>query len=268
MDMPTENNNAGPSNSYGNNIDTTNIRSTITLGRSGSKGKKNTTSEVVERNSEGSSLGKRKAAEGEDGSSTAGEKRRAAKKRKGKEIRAARYIKVCDDNTKQRIERAMKEAMYMIDSKEINPTHQKYSVLRATGGVFIVDIAKTVLCSCLDFQNGFHCKHILFILLRILKLDSKSKLIYQKALKKKELKFIFNNSPRIIYPSKGIVDRLKAIAKRDQNNRKPIDDDCLCCNEPLGNQEILIWCETCGKNIHQDCFTQWERSITVKQKVK
>ncbi|RHZ71592.1 hypothetical protein Glove_256g143 [Diversispora epigaea] len=96
MDMSTENNNAGPSNSYENNIDTTNIQSTITLRRSGSKGKKNTTSEVVERNSEGSSLGKRKA-EGEDGSSTAGEKRRAAKKRKGKEIRAARYIKVCDD---------------------------------------------------------------------------------------------------------------------------------------------------------------------------
>ncbi|CAG8823335.1 20156_t:CDS:2, partial [Dentiscutata erythropus] len=97
---------------------------------------------------------------------------------------------------------AVKEPMYLIDCKEVNPTQRKYVVLGPTGE--------------------------LFILLRILKVHPESDLVYQKALKEKELKLIFNNSPQITYPSKGIVDQLKAIASRDQKKRKPIDDDCSC----------------------------------------
>ncbi|CAG8480083.1 5225_t:CDS:2 [Diversispora eburnea] len=249
MNTTTKTNNAGHSN--------------ITLRRDRSSRKINTTSEA-ERNGESSSLGKRKAVEDED---TKG-KKKATKKRKGVERRAARYIKDCSDDTKKQIERAVKEPMYLIDCKEVNPTQRKYVVLGPTGEVYTTDIAKIVSCSCPDFHNGIHCKHILFILLRILKVHPESDLVYQKALKEKELKLIFNNSPQITYPSKGIVDQLKAIASRDQKKRKPIDDDCSCCHEPLGNQKVLIWCDACGNNIHLDCFTTWERSLRVEQKVK
>ncbi|RHZ80965.1 hypothetical protein Glove_130g41 [Diversispora epigaea] len=267
MDITTETNSAGLSNSNGTtNIDTTNNQSTTTLRRGESKGKVNVISEVTERNEEGSSLGKRRAAEDEDRSATTKKKRKSAKKRKGKKIRKTRYIKVCEEK-KKRIERSMNQPMYMIDCKEIDPTHRKYSVLSPTGCVYTTDIAKTVSCSCHDFQNGIRCEHILFIFLRILDVDPSSDLIYQKVLIEKELKSIFNNSPNITKPSEGTVDQLKAIASRKQHNRKPIDDNCPCCYEPLGNQKILIWCESCGNNIHQDCFTEWEQSLPATKKV-
>ncbi|RHZ55853.1 hypothetical protein Glove_410g110 [Diversispora epigaea] len=268
MDIPTETYNASPSNSYGTNMDTINTPSIMTLQKGSSKEKIKATSEVAEGSGEVSTLGKRKAVavENEDGSSTANRKRKAAKKRKRNEKRAARHIIDCSNFTKRRIERAMNEPMYMIGYEEINQTHRKYSVLGPTGEVYTTDIKKILSCTCPDFQKGFHCKHILFILLRILNADPNSDLIYQKALKEKELKLIFNNSPNITIPSDGIVEQLKAIASKDQRNRRLIDGNCTCCFEPLGNQKVLIWCKSCGNNLHLDCFTEWEKSLDPKQK--
>ncbi|RHZ73279.1 hypothetical protein Glove_232g124 [Diversispora epigaea] len=283
-----------------------------------------------------STLGKRKAAESEGGSSVA--KMRATKnrrllsasKRKGKKGRKARHVKVCNDDTKNRIERAMSQPLYLIDHKEVDPTNREYTVLGPTGLVYttvisktlscscpdfksgfhckhidtknrieramsqplyLIDhkevdptnreytvlgptglvyttvISKTLSCSCPDFKSGFHCKHILFVLLRILKVDQNSDLIYQKALVGRELKSIFANSPNINLPSERDVRQLKALASKNQYNRKSIEGDCQVCCEALANQKILIWCEKCGINIHQECFNEWEESLPVDQAV-
>ncbi|CAG8529913.1 11162_t:CDS:2, partial [Diversispora eburnea] len=198
MNHLIQDNIAGFSNSIVANMDmdTTNTQS-LRGGRS--KRNINTSSEVAERNGEDSLLRKRKAAEYE----SFGGKKKAAKKRKGKEGRAARYIKECSNDTKKRIERAIKQPIYLIGYEEINPTKQEYTVLGETG-----------------------CQ-----------------------------------------PSKSTVEELKNIASRPQHNRKPIDDDCPVCYEPLNNQKILVWCEGgCGKNLHQDCFLKWESTFQANRK--
>ncbi|RHZ89095.1 hypothetical protein Glove_19g231 [Diversispora epigaea] len=201
-------------------------------------------------NGEGSSsvLGKRKS--NKRVLSNNESKRKKAKKNEP-EKRAARLIKTCNKENKKRIERSLTEFLHLVDFKEINPTHQEYSVLGPTGHVYTAVISTTVSCSCPDFSLGFHCKHLV-----ILKMNSNCYIIYQKALLTRELRLIFKKSSKIVLqPNEKEIEKLKAIASI---KRKPIDGNCSVCMEPLNNGQKLIWCQSgCGNNVHQDCFTEW-----------
>ncbi|RHZ59088.1 hypothetical protein Glove_365g166 [Diversispora epigaea] len=181
-------------------------------------------------NGEGSSsvLGKGKIDNGENLSNTKGKKKKA-KNRNKPEKRAARFINTCNKMNKLRIERAMTQFLYLVDYKEINPTHHEFSVLGPTGHFFVF--------------------------LKVLKINPNSYFIYQKALIMKELRFIFNKSPKIVLPNEKEIEKLKEIASI---KRRPIDGNCSVCMEPLNNNKKLIWCQSgCGNNIHQDCFAEW-----------
>ncbi|RHZ59149.1 hypothetical protein Glove_365g209 [Diversispora epigaea] len=206
-------------------------------------------------NGEGSSsvLGKRKA--DKRGPSNTESKRKKAKNKNEPEKRAARIIKTCNKENKKRIERALTEFLHLVGFKEINPTHQEYSVLGPTGHVYTAVISSTVSCSCPDFSLGFHCKHLFFVFLKVLKINSNCYLTYQKALITPELRFIFKKSSKIVLPTEKEIEKLMAIASI---KRKPIDGNCSVCMEPLNNGQKLIWCQSgCGNNIHQDCFSEW-----------
>ncbi|RHZ80783.1 hypothetical protein Glove_132g153 [Diversispora epigaea] len=167
--------------------------------------------------------------------------RRKGKADERKETRLATYKHVCNKYTRLRMERAMTEYMYLIDCKEINLTKREYMILGPAGSVYTIIISNILSCSCPDFRKGFQCKHILFVFLKALKVDSNSKLIYQKALLTDELKSIFNRSPRIIL-------------------RKPIDGKCPICLELMNKKEKLVWCQSrCGNNIHEKCFNLWKQ---------
>lgn len=45
--------------------------------------------------------------------------------------------------------------------------------------------------------------------------------------------------------------------------RKPIDDECPVCQEPLASSSRadIVWCKAqCGTNLHRACWAEWERS--------
>ncbi|RHZ89235.1 hypothetical protein Glove_17g45 [Diversispora epigaea] len=195
------------------------------------------------------SLGKRKAAENNDCSSTI--------KRKRFELRTVRF-RHATKHDPNRIRRAKTEFMYLIGYEVINPRLRKYSVLGPTGYVHTIAISKTVSCSCPDFHLGFQCKHIYFVFLKVLMVDQNNKLIYQKELLINELKSIFDDSPPVtLQPNDGEIKKLKSIAAI---KRRPIDGDCPVCREPLNNNERLIWCQSgCGNNIHHNCFMEWKK---------
>ncbi|CAG8529894.1 11161_t:CDS:2 [Diversispora eburnea] len=187
-------------------------------------------------NGEGSStnLGKRKAAEIDDGSSTGG---------KRKETRKEKFRQ----KTKERIKRAITERMYLVGHKEINFTQREYTILGPTGCVHTTAITNILSCSCPDFQ-------------KVLKVDHNSKLIYQKALLTNELRSIFDKAPRIHLPSKKFINQLEETIVSIKRRRK-IGDDC-----PIWYGEDLVWCQSgCGNNIHRNCFNQWKQiNPTVK----
>lgn len=64
-------------------------------------------------------------------------------------------------------------------------------MLGSTGNVYTVQVGHVPSCSCPDGSKGNHCKHLLFVLLKILQVPQDSNLWYQAALLTNELEAIF-----------------------------------------------------------------------------
>jgi hypothetical protein len=62
------------------------------------------------------------------------------------------------------------------------------TVLGSTGNVYSVNIGQVPSCDCPDFaRSSDACKHVLFVMTRVLRLSHSNPVIYQKALLQKEL---------------------------------------------------------------------------------
>ena len=53
--------------------------------------------------------------------------------------------------------------------------------------VYQVTVGRHPDCTCPDFQKGNLCKHYLFVMLRVLRLDHHDPLVWQRALLKAEV---------------------------------------------------------------------------------
>ncbi|CAF2787458.1 unnamed protein product [Rotaria sp. Silwood2] len=92
-----------------------------------------------------------------------------------------------------RIQRALSQRLYLLaaSSTQAEPLYREYKVFGQTGNVYTVIITHLPSCTCPDHANGYLCKHIIFVLHRVLKVDRRSPLLYQKALLTNELNEIF-----------------------------------------------------------------------------
>merc|ERR1712151_692915 len=67
-------------------------------------------------------------------------------------------------------------------------------VLGSTGNVYEVEIGPSPCCDCPDFlRRQSPCKHVLFVYLRVLRLDSDDPRIWQKRLRAPDLADILQN---------------------------------------------------------------------------
>ncbi|CAG8753882.1 18138_t:CDS:2, partial [Dentiscutata erythropus] len=159
-----------------------------------------------------------------------------------KERRKARCRTVCSKRTKDRINRATSQRMYLIERKDVDQTKKQFTVMGSTGNMFVY--------------------------LKVLRVPSTSKLIFQRALLSKEIRSIFSKSPDLATLANYRVRSFyNSIAKVTDNvKRRPIDGDCPICYEPLKPEEVdtIVWCRGgCGNNIHKDCFTQWKNTRNI-----
>ncbi|KAG5914786.1 hypothetical protein E4U53_004594 [Claviceps sorghi] len=127
-------------------------------------------------------------------------------------------------------------------------------VAGSTGNVYTVEIGRTPRCTCPHALRDNHCKHIIYILARVLQAPYHH--VYQRALLSSELRSIFANAPGVgaetAGPSRG-------------RHRKSIEGDCPICFCPFDTRspESIVWCRAaCGQNIHQECFEMWARTKT------
>ncbi|CAG8440677.1 14563_t:CDS:2 [Cetraspora pellucida] len=172
------------------------------------------------------------------------------------EKRQARVRTICSRKIKDRINRATSQRMYLISRKDLDPTKKEFAILGSTGNVYTVTISHIPNCTCPDFQG-------------VLRVSSKSQLIYQKALVSKELRVIFSRSPDFATLASYRVRALyNAISKGRTGfeygvKRRPIEGDCPICYEALTpeRKDKVLWCQNgCGNNIHKECFLQWKGS--------
>lgn len=161
-----------------------------------------------------------------------------------------------------RISRALSQRMFMIDRTKESRSRHLFRVLGSTGNVYTVVISTSPKCDCPDSSPV--CKHIIFVLCRVLRVPHDSHLIGQTSISTQDLTTVLGQErghcSADIQADKRVWDALsEGISPEIDPIRKPVkpDDDCPICYEPLAN-EMLVWCKsTCGNNMHNSCMTRW-----------
>mmetsp|Transcript_21405 Transcript_21405/g.59557 ORF Transcript_21405/g.59557 Transcript_21405/m.59557 type:complete len:369 (-) Transcript_21405:120-1226(-) len=157
----------------------------------------------------------------------------------------------------------------------------QFVVLGSTGNVYNVDIERIPTCTCPDHaKNNDLCKHILFVLLKVMGVSHKCRLIYQQAWTSGELKKMFadfrkrwNTVRGNGVMAKGTVQTAYAQLKDGSKKREQVEgmecrqqdineaDDCPICFDPLSTGGQCTFCKAqCGANFHEDCIRSWLQS--------
>jgi len=195
-------------------------------------------------------------------------KRQRKKKTEGEgeepeEKRLKRFRSKAPVSYMERLQRVTSQRMFLIDREKVvgedgECPEEKFDIAGSTGNIYQVTICRVPRCTCPDAAKGNQCKHIIYVMVNVLK--AREDLAYQLALLSTELVEIFANAP--VTPQ--LSDGAPSSSTDTGGFRKPIEGDCPVCvmefNESDKSEEIL-WCKgACGNNIHRHCFEQWARS--------
>ncbi|KAF2275147.1 uncharacterized protein EI97DRAFT_400576 [Westerdykella ornata] len=149
-------------------------------------------------------------------------------------------------------ERALTQRL-IIQSRERCGTdevpEEKVTIVGTTGNLYTVKVSQVPSCNCPHARKGNQCKHIIYVMLRVLK--APEHIAYQLALTSSELRDLFKRAPPIPDAENDGDDA--------NGNRKPIEGDCpICCTELEPTKEALVYCkQSCGHNFHKSCMSQW-----------
>ncbi|KAI5824771.1 hypothetical protein K523DRAFT_342779 [Schizophyllum commune Tattone D] len=195
------------------------------------------------------------------------------KKKKDEEKRPGRYRSRCPVAILERLERVLSQRFYMVDRRRNDgELREQFSVLGSTGNVYTVTIGPKPSCDCPDALKGNHCKHIIFVFIKVLQVPQSSELWYQSGLLSSELESIFNSAPTAPRASaKHIQDAYdRATGKVEKQaessttaNKMPEEgDDCAICYDGMHGQaaSALVWCRVCKNALHKECFNQYKSS--------
>ncbi|KAH9905471.1 hypothetical protein F4778DRAFT_709373 [Xylariomycetidae sp. FL2044] len=180
-------------------------------------------------------------------------KKPRVKKDKDVEKRLKRFRAKAPQSFQVVYERATSQRFYVLSRTSAGTPQcpEEYVELTgSTGNIYTVHIAQLPTCTCPHARNGNQCKHILYVMSRVLR--ARLEHVYQLALLSSELQEIFRDAPPI-----EIGDEASGTKKTDKN-RKEIEGDCPICFTPFEDSEEIVYCRaTCGQNIHQECFEMW-----------
>ncbi|KAG1330109.1 mitogen-activated protein kinase kinase kinase 1 [Cocos nucifera] len=158
-----------------------------------------------------------------------------------------------------RIVRALRHRLRLLHRYGTN-----FFILGATGNVYIVTLASTSSCTCPD--RSVPCKHILFVLLRVLRLSVGDACIWRRTLRPWQLARLLGTptAPDVLAGSRARerFHRLFSVNSDVGRTRAREDDDAVCpiCLEEMGGGGRLVTCSTCGNSLHGECLLGWRRS--------
>jgi hypothetical protein len=131
---------------------------------------------------------------------------------------------------------------------------EKVVIAGSTGNVYTVNVGLVPSCDCPHAQKGNQCKHIIYIMLRVLK--AREEVAYQLALIGTELRELIKNAPLI----PGVeTDGNDKPGEEQDGNRKPVDGECpICYDELEPKKDDIVYCKNgCGNNVHKACMQSW-----------
>ncbi|THW12826.1 hypothetical protein D6D23_10005 [Aureobasidium pullulans] len=193
--------------------------------------------------------------------SSSAKKPNRTKSQKGEEKRLKPVRKQAPQKYTTIAYRATTQRMVVIDRRRPNNDDcphgkphcpmEEVDLAGSTGNIYTVRITHVPECTCPDFRinRNPQCKHILYVLLKVLK--APEPLHYQAAFLTSELDDMFDHA--------GPLPTETVHAEDKDGKRKPIEGDCpICCEELSQETEAIVWCQAaCGNNLHKTCFDQW-----------
>jgi hypothetical protein len=153
-------------------------------------------------------------------------------------------------------ERAMTQRLTVLSRERCGTDElpeEKVVMAGSTGNVYTQNIGLLPKCDCPHAMKGNQCKHIIYVMLRVLK--ARENVAYQLALTTTELLEVLKNAP----PIPGVeTDPTDAQGEQD-GNRKPIEGECPICYDDLEpDKDAIDYCKSsCGNNVHKGCMQKW-----------
>lgn len=209
----------------------------------------------------------------------------AADAEKNKERRLTRFVPKPSARIRERMDRAYVHRLYLLAHQDVEPasssasssvSEQKESdrgvwldVLGSTGNVYRVTLSFAgSQCQCPDFaKGGGVCKHLLFVMLRVLKLSREDHRVWQTSLTMTELQPLLAH----LRDRHGQLGELAADASvlrgyREAKDgeaaapKQPLPAECPICFEEISETNTMCTCRACGHHLHADCQHRWAAS--------
>jgi hypothetical protein len=166
----------------------------------------------------------------------------------------------------------------------------EFFVLGATGNVYTVTLATSPACTCPD--PAAPCKHILFVLLRVLGLSLDEACVWRQTLRPCQVARLVGSPtyPEVLAGPRArerfhqlwSAQAATAASRAEQQRRqeactasagRPLDGvACPVCLEEMApaaaeapggvaaaGQALLLTCGTCRNSVHAECFARWKR---------
>lgn len=163
-----------------------------------------------------------------------------------------------------RILRALGHRLFLLHRSDPN-----FYILGATGNVYIVNVSTTPACTCPD--RATPCKHILFVLIKVLGVPLDDPCLRKRTLRPNQLTRLLAN-PSSIYSLAGpsLRERFhqafflqRELGGAAHTPRPTIEEGAVCpiCLEEMGKTgERLVACGTCRNSLHEQCLMTWKRT--------
>ncbi|XP_010313451.2 uncharacterized protein [Solanum lycopersicum] len=159
-----------------------------------------------------------------------------------------------------RIFRALSHHLLLLHRRDTT-----FYVLGATCNVYTVTISTTPSCSCPDRTTP--CKHILFVLIRVLGVSIDDTCLYRRRLRPRHLQRLLNLpiSTEVLATSE-VREMFHQLFSQQPKRSSPViikvenGTTCPVCLEEMNEEEKIAACVTCRNPIHEECLMAWKRS--------
>ena len=189
--------------------------------------------------------------------------------------RATAYGTKPGDNWQQLLDALSSTTFFLV----ARPGPTVFSVRDEPGKIFKVTISNPHTCSCSSCSTSNLCVHLVFVLLKVLKVPQNHPLSHQTSLTDSEITLVLSGS------CGGVPGGSKstAAARRQLTNtgskkpdegmglnedgfvhRQELDEDgyiqCPICQDDMSKDQALTWCRKgCGNNIHAKCMQNYSQ---------
>mgnify|MGYP000914489915 CR=1 FL=1 len=164
--------------------------------------------------------------------------------------------------------RGMTQPIYLInfDAQKENIVSKKFTVLGTTGSVYTVNINQKPTCTCFDFKRRkSRCKHIYFILTRVMKVPQENEDIVEFS--PEQVEQMFTNMQEIaksVYINDDLKKMYNIMSAQNiaENKTVPMKDEEFCpiCLDYVNCGEPIDYCKyACGNPVHVNCFKMWTK---------